>query len=337
MKKTDAVKRKTILKKLLLVLIVVVSISLAVYFGVSKKMYNRSNLASFSELLFRAGNTKEIYSDRDKFKKYIERKERENRRLSALPQDFLSKRLHLTAYGDINVINLRPNAANEKTVVYIHGGTYISDISLYHLGYCEKLARQLDINVLMPLYPLAPSYSYKDAYPLLLALYRQLLEEGRTVVLMGDSAGGGLAAGFCEYLYASGLPVPEQVILFSPWLDVTMSNEKISDYERYDPLLSSVGLIEAGILWAGGDDPAGYMVSPINGDPDAFSQVTLFVGTREVFYPDVTDFAQMLSDHGVDVSLHIGMGLNHIYTEYPIPEAGDAFDTVCSVIGSGVN
>lgn len=325
-------KKKQILKNTVIAVVLFTSVFLAFYFGLSKTAYQRSNLATFSELLFRVGNNKEIYSDEKKFDRYIKKKQRENRALSALPWDFLNKKLNLSEYGGMKVIDLRPDASNPKVVIYIHGGTYISDISLYHLNYCEKLSRQLDINVMLPLYPLTPAYTYKDAYELLTDFYLSQLQREREIVIMGDSAGGGLAAGLCEYLFEQGYDVPRTVILFSPWLDVTMSNPEIPIYEKSDPLLACVGLKKAGLLWSDGD-PLNYMASPVYGDLSAFSDVTLFVGTREVFYPDVQKFHGMLKEAGISTELYVGKGLNHIYTEYPIPEAGDAFDIVCKKIG----
>ena len=94
----------------------------------------------------------------------------------------------------------------------------------------------------------------------------------------------------------------------------------------------SCGLVEMGKCWAGNLDLRDYRVSPIFGDISCLQNVCLFVGTREIFYPDVTDFYEMLQELGINTELVVGEGLNHVYPHYPIPEADDAFDQVCDFI-----
>ena len=125
---------------------------------------------------------------------------------------------------------------------------------------------------------------------------------------------------------------PDKMILLSPWLDVSMSNPEIEDYESADPMLSAYGLIEMGKCWAGDLELTDYRISPIYGDISALRNVYLFVGTREIFYPDVTLFYSMLQEQGVSAELYIGEGMNHDYPLYPIPEADDAIEQMCSII-----
>jgi len=56
------------------------------------------------------------------------------------------------------------------------------------------------------------------------------------------------------------------------------------------------------------------------------------VGTREIFYPDVTKFYNMLQNEGVKSQIYIGEGMNHVYPIYPIPEAKEALQEVCDII-----
>lgn len=58
---------------------------------------------------------------------------------------------------------------------------------------------------------------------------------------MGDSAGGGLALGLALALKTENITQPKDIILLSPWLDVTLSNEDIPKYESSDPILSAWG------------------------------------------------------------------------------------------------
>ena len=95
---------------------------------------------------------------------------------------------------------------------------------------------------------------------------------------MGDSAGGGLALAFCEYLAVNDLPQPENLILMSPWIDISMSGDY--DEVEFDPIGGVDALREMGKAWAGDLDLKDYRVSPMFGDVSKLQKTTIFVGTH---------------------------------------------------------
>ena len=91
---------------------------------------------------------------------------------------------------------------------------------------------------------------------------------------MGDSAGGGFALSFCQYLKTINLPQPKEIITFSPWVDVSMPR---NDYDNEnDPILGEIGLKEVGKSWAGDLDTKDYRVSSIYGDNEGLAKNLIF-------------------------------------------------------------
>lgn len=172
-------------------------------------------------------------------------------------------------------------------------------------------------------YPKEPVYDCEEAYDRCLAYYRGYLENNDCgkIVFMGDSAGGGLALGLAEALRDQGDTCPEELILISPWVDVTLSNSDIKDYENLDPMLGIDGLRRMGEVWANGLDMTDPRVSPIYGDLSGLGRVTLTTGTWEVLYPDSLVLAEKLKKAGVDCNLIVGERMIHCYPICPIPEA----------------
>ena len=74
-----------------------------------------------------------------------------------------------------------------------------------------------------------------------------------------------------------------------------------------------------------------WRVSPIYGDLKGIHNVTVFVGTSEIFCPDVTKFFRMLDDDPSN-DLVIGEGMNHVYPLFPIREARPAVDRILQVV-----
>jgi monoterpene epsilon-lactone hydrolase len=209
----------------------------------------------------------------------------------------------------------------QRAAVYLHGGAYVSSIAPQHWALISKLA-DAGVRVEVPHYGLAPQHTHRDAYPLVIAVYRQLLEQvdASAVTLAGDSAGGGLALGLAQTLAQEGLPQPRQLVLLSPWLDLTISNPDVPAVEARDPWLSSAGLRVAGDAWAGGDDPTGPRLSPLNGPLTGLAPMHVYVGTHEICLPDVLALQSRAQEEGVDVGVTICEGAVHVYPLVPVPE-----------------
>lgn len=215
-----------------------------------------------------------------------------------------------------------------RTVFYLHGGAYIHQFNRYQWRFMNRLARKAGVAVVAPVYRLAPFGNCLGAYRALTGLYAGYVKAhpDAPVILMGDSAGGGLALGLAEALKAQGLPRPERLILFSPWVDVTMENPDIADYVDVEPILHLDLVKVHGRFWADDIDPHDWHVSPLFGDLADLPPVTLYAGTRELLYPDIRLLAEALEEAGVQVDFHIGTGLNHDYPLMPLPEGRRAAD-----------
>lgn len=224
--------------------------------------------------------------------------------------------------------------ANEETgakytVFYMHGGGYEKDFSPFHWLFLEKLIKRTNALVIAPAYRLVPFADWKDAFDLILPVYREytLSHPEKKIILMGDSAGGGLALALAEQIKADGARMPDELILLSPWVDATMENPDAENYREEDPWLSVPWLKVCGRCWAGEKDPHEFQASPINGDLNDLHNVTVFSGTKEVFYPDLMKFFGLIK-HDSSNELIVGKDMMHVYPLMPIPEAVPARDVI---------
>jgi epsilon-lactone hydrolase len=121
-------------------------------------------------------------------------------------------------------------------------------------------------------------------------------------------------------------------VLLSPWLDLTLSHPRIAEYEAVDPWLARPGLLEAARVWAGGDDPTAPRLSPRNGPLAGLPPIALFVGTREIAYPDAADLAAAAAAAGVEVDLTVAEGAVHVYPLVPAPEGAEGSRAVTDAV-----
>jgi monoterpene epsilon-lactone hydrolase len=217
------------------------------------------------------------------------------------------------------------NRAAQRSAVYLHGGAYLSEIAPQHWSLISRLA-DAGVRVEVPIYGLAPQHTYREAYPFVTAVYRDLLTEvaPSAVTLVGDSAGGGLALGLAQTLDLAGLPQPRRLVLLSPWLDLTLGNPELPVLQARDPWLSLVGLREVGPAWAGGDDPTDPRLSPLNGPLAGLAPVDVYVGTHELCLPDALLLEKRAADEGAEVRLTVCEGAVHVYPLVPAPEGRTA-------------
>jgi acetyl esterase/lipase len=209
----------------------------------------------------------------------------------------------------------------ERAAVYLHGGSYISEIASQHWALVSTMV-DAGVRVEVPLYGLAPQHTHRDAYPFVTAVYRQLLDEidASAVTIAGDSAGGGLALGLAQTLEDEGLRQPRELVLLSPWLDLTISNPDVPAVEARDPWLSSAGLRVAGLAWAGGDDPTDSRLSPVNGRLTGLAPMQVYVGTHEICLPDVLALQKRAAEQGAELDVTVCEGAVHVYPLVPVPE-----------------
>jgi acetyl esterase/lipase len=199
----------------------------------------------------------------------------------------------------------------------------------------------MNAKVYMPLYPILLKSTCLDAFRFLQEVYADVLREGNPVILMGDSSGGGLALAFAERLRDNGDPMPERLVLLSPWIDVTMTNPAIPSLEGGDFILSAYGLAGLGKLWAGEMEIKDSRVSPLYDSMTGLPPTLIFCGTDEILRPDITLLHEKMKAAGIKCRLVIGEGLWHVFPSYDIPERDTCIDMIatgfyqwrCSLLG----
>ncbi len=191
---------------------------------------------------------------------------------------------------------------NNKAIFYLHGGAYYANITQLHWRFIEQVVKATNAICIVPDYPLAPASQCTDTYQFLDAVYAQLVSDyhSRQIVFMGDSSGGGLALGFAQKIKNERIKQPQQIILFSPWLDASMANPEIAKVDKLDKILSINGLKTAGKNYANTLDVTNYRVSPIYGDFSGLGEISVFMGTNELFVADARRLKQLLKDQRID-------------------------------------
>ena len=132
---------------------------------------------------------------------------------------------------------------------------------------------------------------------------------------MGDSAGGGLAAGVCLMARDRGGPAVAQQVLIYPMLDdrPAAPDPQVQPFLTwtYDDNITGWGALLGEN--AGGDDVSPYAAPARADDLTGLPDTYIDVGDLDVFRNEDIAFARRLADAGVPTELHVYPGCPHAF------------------------
>ena len=206
----------------------------------------------------------------------------------------------------IFIIKPKTEQLSKKVILYFHGGAYVAEATTLHWDFLEKLANDTKSTIVMPDYPLTPKYTYKDVFNMVEPLYKEIISkvDVKNLVMMGDSAGGGITLALAEKISQNNIQLPSKTILISPWLDVTLTNEKIKEVQKNDKDLNKEKLLIAGISYARDEEGMkSYLVNPINGPLSKLKNVIIYTGTYDILNLDTHLLQEKAKKEGIDIQI----------------------------------
>ncbi|MGM9986104.1 MAG: alpha/beta hydrolase fold domain-containing protein [Bacillaceae bacterium] len=246
--------------------------------------------------------------------------------------NIIKKEMRGHVYYVISPIKKKTN----KTILYLHGGSYVYTITSFHWNFLSKLIDALQCTIVVPIYPLAPAYQHTDVFAMILPIYREIISmvNSKDVIIMGDSAGGGLSLALAQLLREKRLKQPEHIILISPALDMTLTNPEIDNIQLVDSFLAKPGIIDAGKWYAGDKYPAHYLISPIYGDFHNLGKISIFIGTHDILYPDSRRFNELMEERKIAINYFEYPLMIHVWPLLFFPESRQALNEIVQIIDS---
>jgi epsilon-lactone hydrolase len=215
------------------------------------------------------------------------------------------------------------------TVVHFHGGGYCVGSPAEARDWAARLSVRTGCRVVLPEYRLAPEHPYPAAVEDARAVMSHVLEEAAagSVVVSGDSAGGGLALGaaLAPPGTTEGAGRLAGCILLSPWLDLTADRTAVPDLVRRDAVLSPAWLEACAQAYVPVADRAQPTVSPLHADLGGLPPLLIQCGTDDLLAPDAEHLAVRAAAADVDVTYSRWPGMWHDFALQPdITAAADS-------------
>lgn len=213
-----------------------------------------------------------------------------------------------------------PEAREDKIIFYLHGGGYVSGSLNSHRELVSRLSRTTMARALMIEYRLAPEHPFPAAVEDSTKAYKWLIEDQninpKNIIIMGDSAGGGLTFATLINLRDKGEPLPAAGVGISPWTDLGITQESYRTNRKIDPFISIYGIMFSAELYLGDTDYKNPLASPIYADLKGLPPIYIQVGTAELLYDDSVVIAKRAKEAGVDVTLDIWEDMPHVFPAF---------------------
>jgi epsilon-lactone hydrolase len=202
------------------------------------------------------------------------------------------------------VVSAQGAVDSQRTVIHFHGGGYCLGSARTAMSWAAHLSAQAGCRVVLPEYRLAPEHPYPAALEDAKAITAALSGEAEpgSLVLSGDSAGGGLALALVLSLREQGQQLPAGCVLLSPWLDLGRDRRAVPALVRKDLLLNPDWLEACARAYADPSAWADGLVSPLCAAHAGLPPLLVQAGTDELLAPDSAELTASAEAAGVDVT-----------------------------------
>ena len=238
----------------------------------------------------------------------------------ATPKEDVERRKFRT--GKIPCEEIRPVKSYDPgyVILYCHGGGYICGGLGYAGNLAAKLALATGFRVYSFAYRLAPEHPYPAASEDAAAMWKYITEnvaDAEHVLLAGDSAGGNMALCLTQKLISEGSLTPRELLLFSPWTDMTCTSESYEANRDIDPILTKEFVMNSAKAYIGENNPADPAFSPLFGNFKNFPPVYIMAGRNGILIDDSIKLKERIERAGGTAELDIEEKGWHVYQHMP--------------------
>lgn len=244
--------------------------------------------------------------------------------------DVRKHRIATTGNASIEVLEIAPKGASGAlpTILDYHGGAFFLSALRGHYEYADRYARETGCRVLLPEYRLCLDHPFPaaldDAWATLVWAASNAASLGvdrERLIVLGDSAGGALAAGVAQRALDEGGPRLLAQLLVYPVTDHESKSESARTFTDTPGWTAGSNvnmwrLYLRGSQWerSGGTAPAPAYAAPLHrkdmsGLPPARIEVAQFDPLRD----EGIAYARALEGAGVPVELEVVAGAIHGY------------------------
>ena len=219
---------------------------------------------------------------------------------------------------------LLPRAyVKNRIILYVHGGSFMGGSAKAWRTFCASFANECVSRLVIPNYRLAPTHAFPTALEDIQKVFHHLClnddphsTKPPNFIIAADSAGASIALGLVLNLKEKIRSYVKQIVLFSPWLDLSSESTLYTAKKNTDALISSASYKKCAELYTYLSNLKNPLVSPMYASDQnlqGFPPVYIQMGAKEALLPDAKRFCQKLEDAAVPYKLDVWDGMMHMF------------------------
>jgi epsilon-lactone hydrolase len=224
---------------------------------------------------------------------------------------------------------LPKGAAEDRVILYSHGGGFVAGSIYTHRKMVGHLAKAVGCRGLLFEFPYAHERKHPAQLEAAVAVYRWLLDQrvkAEHIVAAGESAGAILTIGVLQRARDAGLAQPAAAMIMSGWFDLAVTGASFVTNREKDPFFakSTVEWLASNLV--GDGDRRDPYASPLYADLAGFPPIYLQAGADDTLVDDSRMFAKRAEQAGVEVKFDVFPEMLHSFQMMAgrAPEADDA-------------
>lgn len=241
--------------------------------------------------------------------------------------------------GGVSIRTYRPKVlrAGGARVLYLHGGGFLSGDLETHDPVCRLIADGAGLEVTGVAYRLAPEEPYPAAVTDCFSVLEWMAREGGSrIAIVGDSAGGNLAAVLAIRARDAGIKLAAQVLIY-PMLDAVMTSPSLVE-NAFVPPFTLVDCVQAWQWYLAPEvDRASADLSPLHArDLSGLAPALIVTAEFDILRDDGLRYRQKLRGSGVAVLHHHFDDMVHGFIQWSadIPRAVAGLNQVVDFLGT---
>ncbi len=223
------------------------------------------------------------------------------------------------------VVRMIHRKRTDKAVMFLIGGGMISAPRPGSVKKALRFAKETEMDVFVPYYPLCTDYPLSRAYEMIHETYKMILRNYTpdNISVLGTSSGGNLALGMVPYINDGhgDVPMPRYIMAISPGTCAATEEEwqRMLELEKTDVAIPAQYMKTAVEIMRHGDDSVPeYMIWLQKGNFTNCPKVTFIYGGDETLYACAPSFEAAMEKYGVNYSMIVGEHMQHCYPVFPV-------------------
>jgi acetyl esterase/lipase len=224
------------------------------------------------------------------------------------------------------------NAPENPVMLFLHGGGIAFGWNNPLRRELAYIARFAGVRAFGVDYHLVPEYHYPVAHDECYAAYRALMQQGKQIVLIGESSGAVLALATLLRAKTAGLSQPLLCVLISPVVDYGFKDAHV--WQSDDPFAHPRFTVEMHKHYVAGNDTMLPDLGPIFADLSGIAPLYVIAGENEIMRSEVDRLAQAAQQHNVPMEILLCPHAWHSWhaLAQQLPEATRALETLAAAI-----